>query len=76
MGAHIHCTWPRVQLDFVWWYLVFSAITAVNFPLINRNVDQFICTKQKAPDDSKSSQLSPEEWVLRTKFVMGHLSSI
>jgi len=53
MGAQIHCTWPRVQLEFVRWHLIFSAITAVDFPLIFRNVDQFTFTKQKAPDDSK-----------------------
>jgi len=60
MGAQIRGTWPRVQLDFVRWHLVSSAINAVDFHLIYRNVDQFTCTKQKAPVDSKSSQLSPE----------------
>lgn len=53
MGAQIHGTWPRVQLDCVRWHQIFSAIIAVDFPLIYRNVDQFTYTKQKAPDDSK-----------------------
>jgi hypothetical protein len=50
IDAQICGTWPRVQLDFVWWHLIFSAGIAVDFPLIYRNVDQFTCTKQKAPD--------------------------
>jgi hypothetical protein len=53
MGAKLRGTWPRVQLDFVRWHLIFSAITAVDFPTTYRNVDQFTCTEEKAPDDSK-----------------------
>jgi hypothetical protein len=54
MSSQIRCTWPRGQLDFVQLHIIFSATTAVDFPLIYRNVDQFTCTKQKAPDNSKA----------------------
>jgi hypothetical protein len=53
MGTQIRVIWPCGQLDFVSWHLIFSAITAVDFPFIYKNVDQFTCTKQKAADNSE-----------------------
>lgn len=53
MGAQIRGTWPHGQLDFVRRHLIFSAITAADFPLINKYVDQFTRTKQNTPENSK-----------------------
>jgi len=38
MGAKLRGTWPRVQLDFVQWHLIFSAINAVDFALIHMSI--------------------------------------
>jgi hypothetical protein len=51
MSVQIPSTWLPRQLKFIWWCLIFAAQFLLFSPYIHK-VNQFICTKQKAPDNS------------------------